>query len=168
MLDAGSQLAAAYAPTSVATNINTTNYVNRLAAMDDGAGAPIYWFTKCEAAPTSAGSATLLFQLIGNPNDPTFTTGNVVVLQAPVSGTAAAYGAIVINQILTRMVIPRVATSTTAGLTSLDPKANLLQYYALAVVIGTATLTAGSFSSWLTNRPPMSDNLTYPWGVTFP
>jgi hypothetical protein len=168
MLDVASQLAAAYAPTTAATNINTTNYVNRLTPMDDGAGNPIYWYTKCEAAPTSSGSATLLFQLIGNPSDPTFSSGNVVVLQTPVSGTAAAYSTIVANQILTRMVVPRVPTSTVTNETSLTLKSGLLQYYALAVIIGTAALTGGSFSSWLTTRPPVSDNLAYPWGVTFP
>lgn len=168
MLDITDQIAVLYAPTAAQQNIDTTNYVDRLVAMDDGAGSPIYWYSKCEVAPTSSGSATLLFQLIGNPSDPTFTTGNVVVLQYPASGTAAVYSTIVVDQILTKMVIPRDATSTTSGETSLTPTGNLLRYFAFSVTIGTAALTGGQFSSWLTSRPPTSDNLSYKPGYTFP
>lgn len=163
MFDLADQLCSAYAPTLAQQNINVTPYIDRLVAMDDGAGAPIYWYTLCKAAPTSSGSATVQFQLIGNPSDPTFTSGNVTVLQT----IATLYSNITINEMVTRMVIPRMPGGTAVGQTSLTTKGGLLRYWAFAVNIGTAALTAGSFTSYLTMRP-LQDNLAYAAGFSFP
>jgi hypothetical protein len=144
--DAATQLATAYAPTAVATNVNGT-YVDVVTSNDLGKGADILWYTQVVAAATTSAGATVQFKLQGNPSDPTFASGTVDIELAPLTAIAAA--------------------SLTAG-TEYKVKirrGSPYRYYRIAVVIGTGVLTAGTFNSWLT-IDDMQDNVSYPAGYT--
>jgi hypothetical protein len=163
LLDLGNQIGVLYAPTAhgATVNIQTANYIDLLVKQEEFAGQTLFWYSQCAVAPTSGGSATLQFQLIGNASDPTFASGNVVILESPY--TATAYTNVVANQILTNMPIPRQLPD--AG--SLAKTDTFLRYIAFGVLIGTADLTAGQFNSWITPRP-IQDNLSNAAGYSFP
>ncbi len=85
MLDAALQVANAYAPTADSVRrCYFQGYIDRLTAQEDAAGMDINVYGLITTAVTSAGAATVQFQAIGNPSDPTFVTGNVVLLDAGV------------------------------------------------------------------------------------
>lgn len=138
-----------YAPTTVATHVNTASgsYIDRNIPMDDGYGSPLWFYFTTFLAPTSGGSATINLQLLGNPSDPTFASGNVVMAQTGV----LAYTVFTLGY---HQAIPVDTQPFQEYLAVGTP----LQYYALAVVIGTAALTAGSWYAWMTNNGIQSNN----------
>lgn len=143
MLDALDQLMNAYAPTTHGAAQNNGVFLDRLVAMEEGAGEPLYLFGRVKTAPTSGGSATVQFQLIGNPSDNTFASGNVVVLDTG----AIAIATLVAGYEFFRAPIPRVASG------SPEVTGSLLRYWTINVTIGTADLTAGAFDAWMTAKP---------------
>lgn len=150
------QLAAAYAVTTVAQHINTASAIDRLVNMDDGAGAPIYFEARCQAALTSGGSATIDVQLIGNATDPTFGSGNVVLVD--LTGGAVAY---TVGTLGYRWSAPIPRQPMQEYLAKGTP----LRYLAFSVTIGTAVLTGGAFDAWLSNGPTQ-DNFAYASGYS--
>ncbi len=64
ILDNADQVMTSYAPTAIAAAFQ--NYLDRKVAMENGAGAPLFGYVNVAAAATSGGSATVLFELIGN------------------------------------------------------------------------------------------------------
>lgn len=148
ILDTAAQLASAYAPTAVATNVNGT-YLDTNIATHLGMGNTITWYTRVGATATSGGSATVQFLLQGS-NDATFVSGTVTLAES--TPAAEAFGLLVAGREY-KIKVSRV------------PSGIAYRYYRLAVVIGAAVLTAGSFDSWLT-IDDMQDNVSYAAGYT--
>lgn len=143
-----------YAPTTVADHVNTASYIDRIVAMEDGAGADINFIVYVTTAFTSGGSATVQFRLYGNASDPTFASGNV---------TLADTGAIAVATLVAgyrfTFKVPREAFA------SVEPTTSFLRYLALDVNIATAALTAGAVNAWI-NPNPVQDNLSYKAGYS--
>lgn len=152
-----------FAPTAIGANINTAAVIDRITAMDDGAGADIDFIIYVTTAVTSAGAATVEFQLLGNATDPTFASNNVVLLDTGAAGIpkatlVAGYRAIV-------GTIPRAAFFKFENDTGIaGGPAN--RYLTLNVIIGTAVLTAGAFVAYLTAKTGTQDNIAYKSGFT--
>jgi hypothetical protein len=147
ILDAQSQLASAFAPTAVGTQVNG-NYFDAGASEDLGKGNDILWYTRVGTSFTTGAGATVQFILQGNATDSTFASGNVTILQAPMAAAVAA-------------------ATLTAG-TEFKfkiPRGVPLRYYRLGVVIGTGVLTAGAVDSWIA-IDDMQDNISYPAAYT--
>lgn len=144
-----------YAPTAIAS-ANNGQFIDRMVKMEDGAGEDIIFTVFVVAAVTSAGAATVQFQLLGNATDSTFASGNVILAD---SG-AIAKATLVAGYRVLAVKIPRSAWASYE-----KQNAGPLRYYAFQVIIGTAVLTAGSFNAWLTTDP-VQDNLAYPAGYT--
>lgn len=158
-LDAAMQLASAFAPTAIGQNLPGANFViDRLIGMDDGKGMDVIFYVRVATTAISGGSATVDFRLLGNASDPTFSSGNVVIIAANPGGLPIPVASLVAGYEL-RIKFPRVQPNQVNG------PATLLRYYTLNVQIATATLTAGAFDAWLTNEG-VQDNLTYPRGYT--
>ena len=149
ILDANLQLAANFAPTAVTTT-SAPNYVDLLAIQDAGMGNSLIWYIQTAIAATSAGAATLDFILQGNPSDPTFTAGNVTVLDA------------------TQGALVGFATYATGFEFKLKfPRGSNIRYLRIQAVIGTAALTAGTFNSWLIgDQDAVQDNRPYAAGYS--
>jgi hypothetical protein len=159
ILDLTGRLLNAYSPTSTGTTYQ--QYIDRLTPMDDGAGEPLYLFGKVTTAVTSGGSATVNFQLVGNPSDPTFSSGNVVWMDAGIPpGTGIGKSSLVAGYAFFRAPIPR---SPQSG--SYEAETLLIRYWSVAVIIGTAALTAGTFDCWIGSKP-LQDSLAYPRAYT--
>jgi hypothetical protein len=142
-------LLTAYAPTTAATHINTASgsYIDRNIPMDDGFGAPLWFYFTTVTAASTGSSPTINLQLLGNPSDPTFSSGNVVIAQ---TGVLAA--SVFVAQY--HQAIP-VDTQPFAEYLAIGTP---LRYYAFAVVIATAALTTGSWYAWMTNQGIQSNN----------
>lgn len=153
ILDHADQVMTAYAPT--AQTATFSNYIDRLVAMENASGAPLYGYVNVNTSVTSAGAATVQFQVIGNNSDPTFASGNVVLADS---------GAIPKATLVAGWQIPLAISH--AQLLSLEPKTAFLRYLTILVTIGTANLTAGKFDGWLSNKPVPQDNLSYRAGYT--
>ncbi len=150
ILDSATQLLNAYAPTTSGAAQWNNTYIDMLAKQNVGAGNTLIWFGTVTTAGTSAGStATVLHKLEGHPTDPTFASANILLAQWPLSGTGA------------------VVTTLTAG-TQFSVKISrntAVRYIRHTVTIGVQDLTAGAFSSWITNDD-MQDNAPYPAGYS--
>ncbi len=146
MLDSTLQLANAYAPTSVATNVSGT-YLDTSVIEDWGMGNSLIWLVMVNTTATSGGSATVQFLLQG-ATDSAFTSPATVAI-APVPGGTVAVAAL------------------TKGLAYFVkfPRGQTYRYYRVAVVIGTAALTAGKFDSWILNDAAQ-DLVSYAAGYT--
>jgi hypothetical protein len=150
LLDLNDQILQSFAPTATGANVYQF-YIDRLLAMEDGAGEPIYVYGQVAAAVTSGGAATVDFQLIGNPSDPTFAAGNVIIRDTGVLPKAT----LIKGYQFFREVIPRQPDS------SLETTGLFLRYITIGVAIGTAVLTAGTFNAWATYKL-LQDNISYP------
>lgn len=151
------QLATAYAVTTVATHINTAAVIDRLVNMDEGAGAPLYFEARCQAALTSGGAATIDISLIGNATDNTFSSGNVTLVDLQ-NGVPIAY---TVGTLGYRWSAPIPRQPMQEYLAKGTP----LRYMAFQVIIGTAVLTGGAFDAWLSNGPTQ-DNFAYAAGYS--
>lgn len=132
-----------YAPTAIGTNINTAagSFLDRLVPMDDGYGEPLWFYFTTVVGVTSGGAPTISLQLIGNPSDPTFSGGNVVLCQS--------------NPVLLAVMVAgyhQAIQLDTLPFQEFLAKGTPIRYLAVAVVITAAVLTAGSWNAWLTNR----------------
>lgn len=160
ILDTFDQLGALYAPTAVGANINTGAVLDLLAGNDPGPGMDIEFLIQCMTTPASGGAATLDFQLLGNLTDPNFGSGNVVLADSVANGVAApAYTTITAGWRF-QGVIPRQILTT-----AYEKKTAFVRYLAFCVNIGTAVLTAGAFSCWLSNGKQQA-NIAYPANYT--
>ena len=148
ILDLKNQIASAYAPTAETTTLFPL-YIDRLAQMDDGKGMDLIWYVRIGLAFTTSSSATLQLNLIGNATDPTFASGNVVILASPVLAVFTLLAGYELKYKLPRTQ-PTLVTAP-----------NMLRYLTGQAVIGTGTMTAGNFDSWITPDDPQ-DNLFYP------
>ncbi len=159
ILDKANQVAADYAPTTpFGATLFFQSYIDRLAVQDDGAGTDIECYGLIKTSVTSGGSGTVNFKVIGNPSDPTFAAGNVVLLD---TGVIAKTTLVAGYQFL-RAKLPRIPL-----LTTFEPTTAFLRYLTIAAIIGTADLTAGAWDAWITFSP-LQDNLSYPAGYSFP
>lgn len=153
ILDILDQVMTSYAPTAQTATFQ--NYIDRLIAMENASGAPLGAYINVAAAVTSAGAATVQFQLIGNRTDPTFASGNVVLADSGVVAKATLVAGYQIPLFMNHVAFQ-----------SLEPATSKLRYLTILVTIGTANLTAGTFNGWITNLPITSDNVSYNSGYT--
>lgn len=159
ILDVGNQVANAYAPTTpFGATLFFQSYIDRLAAQEDGAGMDVTAFGVISTTVTSAGAATVRFQVLGNASDPTFASGNVVLLDTGVVGKAT----LVAGYQFLRAKLPRIPLLNSPELTT-----SLLRYLTVAAIIGTADLTAGAWNAWITYGT-LQDDIAYPAGYSFP
>lgn len=162
LLDNLTQIATSYAPTALGSNICTQGIVDRITAMDDGAGQDILFTVYVATSVTSAGSATVEFQLLGNATDPTFASSNVVLVDTGSAGIPKA--TLVAGYRAVSAVIPRGAFKGYES-SILGQAGAPCRYLTLNVIIGTAVLTAGAFNAYLTNNAGI-DNIAYKSGFT--
>lgn len=149
ILDKTLKLLDAYAPTAVGTDVNGV-YLDTTTIEDWGMGQAIEWLTQITTTVTGNANATLQFKLQG-ATDSAFTSPVDIALALPAAITQADF-----------------ATQAVAGQTPFSiriPRGFPYRYLRVAVVIGTATLTAGAFSSWLLNEA-IQDNKNYPAGYS--
>lgn len=149
--DLGDQVMSSYAPTSTGTTLQS--YIDRLALMEDAAGASVDVFIQVAAAATSGGAATVRFQAVGNATDPTFASGNKVLFDSGIIAVASLVAGYQISGTFKRQ-----------DHASLEAKTNFYRYETIIVTIATAALTAGTFNGWMTNHENIQDNLSYPAG----
>ncbi len=155
--DVANQVANAYAPTTNGSTLHFQSYIDRLAAQEDGAGMDVNVYGVITTTVTNA-TTTGRFQVLGNPSDPTFATGNVVLLDTGVlllATMAAGYQ-------FFRSKLPRIPLLGSPELT-----ASFLRYLTVSVLIGTADWTAGAFSAWI-GAGTLQDDIAYPAGYSFP
>lgn len=134
ILDNALQLASAYAPTAVATNTNGV-WWDTLAAQDWGAGQGQDTFALISINTTVIGNATATLQFkIQGAIDAAFTSP-IDVIAAPIAAILQA----------------NFATQAVKGIQFpvKFPRGLAYRYYRFAVVIGSATLTAGAFDCWV-------------------
>ncbi len=152
--DITTQLATAYAPTAQGTTYpsagpapgTATGISLDLGAKQDwGMGHDWYWFLWFSAAAASAGSATWAHILQGNDTDSAFSTGTTVsILDDYVTEAAPVYTTFTLGYQWSRRY----------------PRGFTVRYLRIADVIGTAALTAGTYSSWLGgDQDNIQDNL---------
>lgn len=150
LLDIKNRLLNAYAPTAATTNVDGTyldiGVAQDLGAAENGMNA---WYTNIGTTVTGNTNATLQF-----------------VLQA---ATDSAFTSPVTVDSTTAITQANFATQAVAGteFKRIIPRGFSYRYWRVAVVIGTATLTAGAFSSWLTPANSLTDNIRYTGGYTF-
>lgn len=152
------QVANVYAPTAFGATLNFQSYVDRLVAQDDGAGMDVTAYGLISTAVTSAGAATVQFQVLGNATDPTFAAGNVVLLDTGVIAKAT----LALGYQFLRAKLPRIPL-----LSTLETTPSFLRYLTVVAIIGTANLTAGAWNIWF-GYGPLQDNLSYAAGYSFP
>lgn len=155
ILDNLDQVMNLYAPTDHTAGATLQSYIDRLVAMENAAGAALYGLVNINTTVTSAGSATVQFQLIGNTSDATFASGNVVLADS---------GAIAKATLVAGYQIPLSMSHAAFG--SLEAKTGFLRYLTITANIGVADLTAGKFNAWLGISPIVSDNLSYAAGYS--
>ena len=152
-----------FAPTATGNNINTAAVLDRITAMDDGAGADLDFIGYVSTAVTSAGAATVEIQLLGNAADPTFTSNNVVLFDTGAAGIPKA--TLVAGYRFLTGKIPRAAFFKYENATGIAG-GPVYRYITVNVIIGTAVLTAGAFNFWLTGATGTQDNIAYKSGFT--
>lgn len=114
------------------------------------------WVIQIPTAFTSGGAATLDLKLLGNPNDPTFTAGNVTIIDTGVIALASLVAGYQLFFKVPRQAIPLPGASEFA---------NDYRYMTLSSTIATAAMTAGAINSWIT-LDGVQDNRTSPAGYT--
>ncbi len=149
ILDSATQLLSAYAPTTNTTPQWNNTYIDMLAKQNVGAGNTLIWFGTVTTTATSNSSATVLHKLEGHATDPTFASGNVLLAQWPLSGTGTAVASVVAGLQFSVKISRNTA----------------IRYIRETITIGVGDLTAGAFSSWITNDD-MQDNQPYPAGYS--
>lgn len=150
ILDANTQLATAYSPTTGTQQ--PAFYLDILALGDWGMGQDWIWYT--QITTTFTVGTSLQLQLQGNATDPTFGSGNVVLRDTG----AIAEASLLINSEL-RLKIDRASIFANANLTT-----NNYRYVRLnAITVGTHS--TGVLNSWLT-LDAVQDNRPYPSGYT--
>ena len=155
ILDVLNQFASAFAPTGTGTNFSTY-YIDRQIGMDDGKGSDLIFYVRVgTTCTTGGGSATVDFRLYGNPTDPTFSSGNVLIT----STGPIAFASLVSGFEPAKLKFPRTIPQETTWATG------PLRYLVMDVHIATAALTAGAFDAWLTPDDPQ-DNMSYPRNYT--
>lgn len=152
-----------FAPTAIGNNINLAAVIDRVTAMDDGPGAVIDFVTYVSAAVTSAGAATVEIQLLGNATDPTFSSNNVVLFDTGAAGVPKATLVSGYRFLVGR--IPRAAFTKYENATGIAG-GPVLRYLTINVIIGTATLTTGSFNAWLSPAYGTQDSISYKAGFS--
>ena len=146
ILDITNQIATAYAPTAIGTQVNGT-YIDTLTIEDWGMGEALHWLTSINTTVTGNATATLNFILQG-AIDSVFTSPVTVAQALP-----------------TPILQANFATQAVKGTQYAIkfPRGFAYRYYRLGVVIGTATLIGGAFDSWILNDA-IQDNKSYPSG----
>ncbi len=150
ILDVIDQVMSTYAPTAQTATFD--DYLDRKVPMENGSGNPLDVLIQVAAAATSGGSATVLFEAIGNATDPTFASGNIILWtsdEIAVATLTAGY--------LIRGTIKSQAYDT------LQAASTFARYLTIRVTIATADLTAGTFNGWFKDTRTQ-DNLSYPAG----
>ena len=151
MQDALLRLATAYAPTAIGTNVQSTTYWNAVAVQDQAMGATgidIAWYARIGTTVTGNATATLTLKLQG-ATDSAFTTPVDVIVSPTILQANFATQAVAGTEF--KYIIPRGFP---------------YQYWRFAVVIATATLTAGSFDSFVCTEQSFTDNKSYAAGYT--
>ena len=142
------------APGAVGTNLSAS-YIDRLAKMDDGAGADIIFHVLITTAMlASGGAAEIDFQLLGHATDPTFASGNTVL-----ASTGPIAKATLIAGHHFDLKVKRLDSD------SLLPKTAFLRYLTAAAVVTTHDITTGAYEAWI-NNDGVQDNFSYPAGYT--
>jgi hypothetical protein len=150
ILDANTQLATAYSPTTGTQQ--PAFYLDTLALGDWGMGQDWIWYV--QIATTFTGGTSLQLTLQGNATDPTFASGNVTLRD---TGAIAEASLLAGSEL--RLKIDRASIFNNAVLTT-----NNYRYIRLnAVSVGTHG--AGVLNSWLT-LDAVQDNRPYPSGYT--
>ncbi|MES2531929.1 MAG: hypothetical protein V4636_12905 [Pseudomonadota bacterium] len=150
ILDVLDQVMSTYAPTAVAAAFE--DYIDRIVKMENGSGNPIDVLIQVAAAVTSTGAATVQFQAIGNPTDPTFASGNIVLWDSGAIGKATLTAGYLIR-----------GTIKSQAYDTLESGAVFCRYLTILVTIGTEVLSAGTFNGWFKDTRTQ-DNLSYPAG----
>lgn len=142
------------APGAVGSNKSGT-FIDRIAAMDDGAGADIIFHVQIVLGMlASGGAAEIDFQLIGNATDNTFASGNVVLASTGPIGKATLVLGYHFDLKVKRLDSPGLLLKT-----------SFLRYLTTQAVVTTHDITTGTYNSWITNDG-VQDNFTYPAGYT--
>lgn len=130
----------AQAETTAATH-NSDSYVDlgaTAAAREIGHGEPMYFVVTCDVAPTSSGAATVQFKLA---SDGTTTIASDGTESVHYASDVITYSDIAAGDVVLAVAVPD------GGLVPYE------RYLGAQLVIGTAALTAGAFSAFLTKDP---------------
>lgn len=142
-----------WSPTALGQNLSP-NYIDALAAMDLGAGAaPLAFVVVTTTAATSGGSATVDFQLLGNPTSSTFGSGNTIL----VGNNPLAYTVFALGFRLQVQTIQRAAMVNAEGLPG-GSYSGPLRYFVANAQIATAVLTGGAWIAFLCPAAMVYDN----------
>ncbi len=135
-IDSRLEFSDAQAETTAATH-NSDFQIDLEVARDMGAGQPLYLVVVVDTAVTSAGAATVTFNLVSDASAAIATNGTQT--------THASSGAIGKDDLTAGTIAFQVA---------LPIEGNAYErYLGVQYVIGTAALTAGAFSAFLTTTP---------------
>lgn len=152
ILDANARLASSFAPTAIAANAGT-NVIDTLAIADYGTGSDWLWYFQVATAFTSTGSATMQLKLLGNASDPTFSSGNVTIID-----TGAIAVASWVLGYEGKFKIPR-------ALPGANQSTNNYRYLEMTATIAVVAMSAGVLNSWI-SQDAMQDNRQYAAGYT--
>lgn len=154
-LDSLDQVMSLYAPTDHTAGFTFQSYIDRLAAMENAAGEPLWGYVNVNTAVTSSAAATVQFQIWGNASDTTFASGNVVLADSGAIAKATLVAGYQIPLAMSRQAFQHYLAKT-----------SFLRYLTIACSIGTTDLLTGKFNAWFTIRPPVNDALSYPAGYS--
>lgn len=143
ILDSQEYLANAQAVTATGDTAST-NVLDTQVAQDEGLGESVYINALVTTTPTSAGSATVQAVLQGSADNASWSD--------VVAGPALAYNA------------AGAAAGQFLLQTKIGPYAQTYRYLRVAWRVGTAVLTAGNFSAFITKDAGI--NRTYASGIT--
>lgn len=139
IIDSRLEFMDAQAETTVATHLsdNVSDLGSVAAAREIGHGEPIYLIITCDETPESGGSATVQFQLASDAIEAIADSGQSIHWTGP----ATAFDDISAGDVVHVMAVPD------GGLVPYE------RYLGIQLIIGTAVLTAGSFSAFLSKDP---------------
>ena len=130
-------------PTATGEN-NYGDIYNAEVARNVGSGKPLYCVVEIATAVTSAGSATVAFQVVSDAQDPIQTDGT----QSKHGGTSA-------------IPVAQLTAGKRFGF-ALQQGVDYEQYIGVQAVVGVAALTAGAVNTFLTLDVP--EHIVYPEG----
>ena len=135
IIDSRNEFSDAQAVTTQATN-NSTNQIDLgTGDTDIGHGEPVYLVVTCDETATSGGAATVTIQLASDASASIATNGTQTIHWA---SKAFALADLTAGKVLAQVVLPDGAA------------AKYERYLGVQYVVGTAALTAGKFSAFLT------------------
>lgn len=137
ILDSQEYLANAQAVTATG-DTPSTNVLDTLVAQDEGLGESVYINALVTTTPTSAGAATVQAVLQGSPDNSSWTD--------IVAGPSLAYNA------------AGAAAGQFLLQAKIGPYAQTYRYLRVAWRVGTAVLTAGNFSAFITKDAGINKN----------